>query len=69
MRQFLGRDDVAILRDRRNGVSVPMTLAELRHRVDVGEIKPDLGDGACNCMAPTLFDEQLGLAVPVAEAG
>jgi hypothetical protein len=61
MRTFLERDDVAILRDRRGGGTAPLTLTELRRRVDIGEIAPDLGDGACNCMAPTLFDELLGI--------
>jgi hypothetical protein len=51
---YLQRDDIAILRDRRNGGTAPMLLSELRHRVDLGEIKPDLGDGTCNCMQPTL---------------
>lgn len=55
--EFIGKD-VAILRDRRKSVQEPgkkvkpMPLSVLRERVDAGEIKPDLGDGACNCMSP-----------------
>lgn len=51
---WIGRDDIAILRDRRNGDTTPLPLSELRRRVERGEILPDLGDGACNCMQPTL---------------
>jgi Phosphoadenosine phosphosulfate reductase family len=50
MRQFLGREDIAILRDRRGGVTKPMTLRQLKIRVDRGEVKPDRGDGSCRCM-------------------
>lgn len=50
-REWIGKD-VAILRDRRNKETKPMPLSVLRDRVMKGEIKPDLGDGACNCMQP-----------------
>jgi hypothetical protein len=64
-REWIGKD-VSILRDRRGGGSIPMPLTELRRRVVLGEIKPDLGDGSCNCMQPTalpqgsLFDDATG---------
>lgn len=49
--------DVSICRDRRGGTTVPMPLTTLRRRVLDGEIKPNLGDGSCNCMQP--LDESL----------
>lgn len=50
MRQFLGKN-VAILRDRRGGKSVPLPLVELRRRVEAGEGCDllDWGEG-CKCM-------------------
>jgi 3'-phosphoadenosine 5'-phosphosulfate sulfotransferase (PAPS reductase)/FAD synthetase len=50
MRAFLGKD-VAILRDRRGGKTVPLPLAELRRRVEAGEGCDllDWGRG-CDCM-------------------
>lgn len=54
-REWIGKD-VAILRDRRGGDAKPMPLTELRVRVGRGEIKPNLGDGSCNCMQPIPFE-------------
>lgn len=51
-REWIGKD-VAILRDRRGGSTRPMPLSVLRERVIAGEVKPNLGDGSCNCMQPT----------------
>lgn len=49
IRAFLGRDDVSILRDRRGGESRPLTLRELRERVQAGG-QFDLFDlGGCGC--------------------
>jgi hypothetical protein len=49
LRQFLGRDDVAILRDRTGGQVEPLTLVQLRRRLDGGH-QPDLFDiGGCGC--------------------
>lgn len=51
MRDLLG--DVSILRDRHNGVTKPLSLRDLRIRV---ESEPSLFDdadwGGCNCMTP-----------------
>lgn len=47
MREFLGRDDIAILRDRRGGTTKPLTLTDLRLRkrseIDADDI------GGCGC--------------------
>jgi hypothetical protein len=54
MREFLGKD-VAILRDRRGGTSKPLTLTDLRIRLEGGDTLTDeerLDMGACNCMTP-----------------
>tara|TARA_Y100000310_G_scaffold149343_1_gene148630 strand:- start:517 stop:1314 length:798 start_codon:yes stop_codon:yes gene_type:complete len=49
MREYLGRDDVAILRNRGGGTSTPLTLRELRQRIEAGR-QPDLFDiGGCGC--------------------
>lgn len=49
MRSFLGAD-VAILRDRANGGSVPLTLSEFRGRVESGWDQLDMFDeGGCGC--------------------
>jgi len=52
---WLGKP-VSILRDRRGGGTRAMPLTELRVRVNSGEIKPDLGDGSCNCMQPLALE-------------
>ena len=51
VRQHLGRDDVAILRDRRGGSTKPMTLRQLRHRIESDDQQSlDLFDiGGCGC--------------------
>jgi hypothetical protein len=51
VREHLGRDDVAILKDRRGGVTKPMTLTQLRRRVECGQDgQLDLLDiGGCGC--------------------
>ena len=50
MRQYLGKD-VSILRDRRGGVTTPLTLRSFRERLDA---QPSLFDdddwGACGCL-------------------
>jgi len=46
MRDHLGRQDIAILRDRRGGVSTPITLRELRERIEREQ-----------CGQPVLFGE------------
>lgn len=49
MRKFLERDDIAILRDRTGGETKPLTLVQLRRRLDAGHT-PDLFDiGGCGC--------------------
>lgn len=49
MRAFLERDDIAILRDRTGGEVAPLTLVQLRRRLDDGH-QPDLFDiGGCGC--------------------
>ncbi len=52
MRQHLGKD-VAILRDRRGGTTKPLTLRQLRERVEAGQADQcDLSDfGGCGCFA------------------
>lgn len=53
MRDFLERDDIAILRDRTGGVAKPLTLVQLRRRVEGGE-EPDLFEiGGCGCFVDT----------------
>tara|TARA_R110002020_G_scaffold421841_2_gene631039 strand:+ start:2489 stop:3295 length:807 start_codon:yes stop_codon:yes gene_type:complete len=49
MREYLDAD-VAILRDRRGGETVPMTMKTFRERIEAGH-QPDLFDiGGCGCM-------------------
>lgn len=48
-RQFLGRDDVSILRDRRGGKTRPMTLREFRQRVQGGGDFDRNDHGGCGC--------------------
>ena len=53
MREFLGRDDIAMLRDRTGGTSKPLTLVQLRRRIVDGH-EPDLFDiGGCGCFVDT----------------
>lgn len=53
MRAFLERDDIAILRDRTGGQTAPLTLVQLRRRLDAGHV-PDLFDIAgCGCFTDT----------------
>lgn len=49
LRDFLNRDDIAILRDRTGGTVKPLTLIQLRRRIEGGH-QPDLFDiGGCGC--------------------
>jgi 3'-phosphoadenosine 5'-phosphosulfate sulfotransferase (PAPS reductase)/FAD synthetase len=51
LRDFLGRDDIAIPRDRTGGQARPLTLTQLRGRLDAGW-QPDLFDiGGCGCFS------------------
>jgi len=53
IRVHIGKD-VAILRDRRGGVTKPLTLAELRTRIgDEPSAFKNEPIGGCNCMVPT----------------
>lgn len=50
MQEFLGRDDISILRITRAGVEVPLTLRDLRIQLEEG-YQPDLFEiGGCGCM-------------------
>ncbi len=51
VRQHLGRDDVSILKDRRGGKTKPLTLRQLRRRVEENDQQSlDLFDiGGCGC--------------------
>lgn len=49
IRAYLGRDDIAILRDRTGGASRPMTLRELRERVQAGGQLDLFEWGGCGC--------------------
>ena len=51
MRQFLGRTDISILRDRRIGADKTLTLAQLRHRIMAGEEIDRFDIGGCGCFA------------------
>lgn len=52
MRDYLDKD-VAILRDRSGGKVRPLTLRELRERVEAQQTMPDEDDiGGCNCVNP-----------------
>jgi hypothetical protein len=49
MRDYLGKD-VSILRDRRGGATVPLTLRGLREQIETDESQIDLFDlGGCGC--------------------
>lgn len=57
LRDFLGRDDIAILRDRTGGIAKPLTLVQLRRRLDAG-YAPDLFEiGGCGCFVDVEADE------------
>lgn len=47
-RQFIGKD-VAILRDRRGGATLPLTLRALRQRFEANEAVDVLDEGGCAC--------------------
>lgn len=51
IREYLDKD-IAILRDRRGGVSRPMTLREFRERLERGEAYDKEEWGGCGCFAP-----------------
>lgn len=61
VRQYLGKD-VAILRDRRGGRTIPMTLHTFRLRLEAGEAYDTDEWGGCGCFAPVAqsrMDEML----------
>jgi len=49
MLDFLGRDDVAILRDRTGGTTKPLTLKVFRERVQAGQLGDEHEWGGCGC--------------------
>ncbi len=49
MRQYLGRDDIAILKDRTGGQTKSMTLRVLRERVEAGAQIDMFDAGGCGC--------------------
>ncbi len=49
IRRHLGRRDIAILRDRRGGESKPLTLTELRGRLEAGASVDQFDLGGCGC--------------------
>jgi hypothetical protein len=52
-REMMGRDDIAILRDRRGGTMRPMTLRVFRERLQAQTMIADKFDiGGCGCMMP-----------------
>lgn len=48
--------DVAILRDRRGGVTRPLTLRDLRKRIEEGDPIDEDDVGGCNCFVPPDLD-------------
>lgn len=57
-RQHIGKD-VSILRDRRGGLTRPLTLHVLRRRIEDG-VEIDRTDiGGCNCVAPDAVADQI----------
>lgn len=60
--QFLGRDDISILKDRRGGTSRPMTLTQLRTRLDASEQVDAYDIGGCGCLVDT--DESASVPHP-----
>ena len=70
MREYLGKD-VAILRDRSGGKVRPLTLRELRERVEAQQTLPDEDDiGGCNCVNPDaeIDAEIVSLGMPTIRA-
>lgn len=57
-RQETGKD-VAILRDRRGGVTRPLTLTELRHRVEGHEDVDREDIGGCGCMTDLAMEGEV----------
>lgn len=53
VRTFLDRDDIAMLKDRRGGSNVPMTLVQLRRRLDAGDQVDAFEIGGCGCFVDT----------------
>jgi hypothetical protein len=52
IRQYLDKD-ISILKDRRGGLSKPMTLRAFRDRLEAGDTNYDKDDwGGCGCFAP-----------------
>src|SRR6266487_3525875 len=52
IRQYLGKD-ISVLKDRRGGVTKPMTLRAFRLRLESGHTDYDKNDwGGCGCFAP-----------------
>lgn len=49
LRSFLGREDVAILRDRSGGETRPLTLSDLRLRIEAGHQYDLFAIGGCGC--------------------
>ncbi|HVB20581.1 MAG TPA: hypothetical protein VNG51_01365 [Ktedonobacteraceae bacterium] len=59
LRQYLGKD-ISILKDRRGGVTKPMTLRAFRLRLESGDTDYDKNDwGGCGCFAP-IAQERMG---------
>lgn len=62
-RQWIGRDDIAILRDRSGGESRPITLREFRERTEAGswgilDLFANEGNGADGCGGSCFFEEE-----------
>lgn len=50
IRRFLARTDISILRDRSGGETRPLTLRELRERIETGSEIDMFDIGGCGCM-------------------
>lgn len=60
IRRFLGRDDIAILRDRRGGTTKPLTLRQLREAFEADpqcRLPDDDTEGGCDCFSGSDSDE------------
>tara|TARA_Y100000592_G_scaffold94594_1_gene159610 strand:+ start:2450 stop:3250 length:801 start_codon:yes stop_codon:yes gene_type:complete len=55
-REMVGKN-VSILRDRRNNESKPMTMRELRKRIEAGEVFPYDSDWSCMCFIETRLED------------